>query len=179
MQTIARALLAFSVCAMVAASAARADLSPVPTRGAVCGVEGATGSLAIGSVVGSVELNGVAFDRKVADINALTIFASDNLMGSGSRYVGSQPLGWVYRDEMGAFWLQVSPGSKPSRALDESTIHDVLMQSFGVAPAPGTDSVPLGVSAGTLDDKHVQAAPCFQHGDRFYPHEMIPDQTAP
>jgi hypothetical protein len=178
MQFIARALPALTLCVATLAAPARADLAAVPTPGAFCGQEGATGSLAIGAVVGSVEVNGVSFDRKVSDINALTIFESDNLMGSGPRYVGSQPLGWVYRDEMGAYWLQVSPGAKPTKALSAEAIRDELVHSFGVSPAAGTDSVPIGNAPGTLDDKHVQASPCFEHGDRFFPHEALPGDTA-
>ena len=177
MRILSRALIALPLCVASFALPARADLAAVPTRGAVCGQEGATGSLAIGAVVGSVEVNGVSFDRKVSDMNALTIFQSDNLMGSGPRYVGSQPLGWVYRDEMGAYWLQVSPGAKPTKALSAEAIRDELMHSFGVAPAAGADSVPIGNSPGVLDGKHVQASPCFEHGDRFYPNETLPGET--
>lgn len=178
MPPLYRALLAAPLCIALLSTAATADSPALPALGASCPDDAGAGSLPVGAVVGNASLNGVSFQRTVSDINALTIFASDDLMGNGRRYVGSQPLGWVYRDDAGSFWLQVASGAKPSKALSAQTIHDALVRSFGVAPAAGSDAAPIGPSPGVLDERHLLAVPCFARGARFYPHEELPGEPA-
>jgi hypothetical protein len=171
-----RFLLAAALCVAVIPPAASADLADVPTPGAACGQPGAGGSLLIGAVIGTTEVNGIAQPRTVLDMNAISGFSSKNTMGTGTQYAGLEPVGWVYRDDQHNFWFQKAPSVRLDRPFGGSTLRDVIARSFGVPPDMGADAMPMGISPGALDE-HFQASPCFLHGDQFYPHEINPSAS--
>jgi hypothetical protein len=155
---------------------ARADLADAPTPGAACGQPGANGSLLIGATVGTTEINGIAQPRTVLEMNAISGFSSKTTMGTGTQYAGLETIGWVYRDDQHNFWFQKAPSVRLDRPFGGSTLRDVIARSFGVPTDIGSDALPMGISPGELND-HFQAAPCFVHGDQFYPHEINPSAS--
>lgn len=145
-----------------------------PTQNVPCPSNDGSNSLAVGATVGYANINGGGQQaRSVADINAIYGFAGTNIINSSSYYTNLVTVGWVYKDNNGAFWFQQNSNLSWTYSLGGGiTVGNLISGSFGINSPPGKSAVSIGSSPGKIQ-AHEVASPCFSQGGQFFPGEIL------
>jgi hypothetical protein len=123
---------------------------------------------AVGDTVGLANINGITSQRLVSDINTVFAFGGYKIVGANKIFMSPVVIGWVYKDDAGAYWFQKDPAVSWQYSLT-ATIN--LTQWLSVAAtAAKTSNEPIFMGdTPPSEPPHTVDGQCYSGGSVFYP----------
>jgi hypothetical protein len=124
----------------------------------------------VGDTVGLANVDGSTSQRLVADINTVFAYGGSKIVGGRKVFMSVTVIGWVYKDDAGAYWFQKDAAISWQFALTAAlNIGKWVQVQAGLQGTPNVNDPYFIGGSPPAEAAHTVTGQCYSEGARFYP----------
>jgi len=124
----------------------------------------------VGDTVGLANINDSTSQRLVVDINTVFAYAGSQTVGGNKVFMSPTVVGWVYKDNAGAYWFQKDAAISWQFALTAGlNLGKWLQLQAGLTGTPTVNNPFFIGTSPPAEAAHTVTGQCYSQGEKFYP----------